>query len=241
MRLSRSIPCAAIVFSFAAGAAQAAVPLLAASNAAAFNMTLNLDGEKVALGNQIAAVGHAPPAYNSSTSLPSISKTYNSPAGASVSVSGGSIISTAKATQPSTTQIVSQGQNAIGSFRAVINTPLGALISITAGNVISRATYTLNRNDTRKAVGYADIGKVTINAPLLGINNKTFSGSPTVNQVLYQSPDKSVTVYLNRQIETMAAGKPTSITVDAIAVEFSKAVNQLSIGGDIVVGTAMAK
>ncbi|HEX4506511.1 MAG TPA: hypothetical protein VH722_12325, partial [Alphaproteobacteria bacterium] len=84
------------------------------------------------------------------------------------------------------------------------------------------------------------IGKVTINAPLLGLNNKTFSGSPTVNQVLYQSPDKSVTVYLNRQIETMAAGKPTSITVQAIAIVFNKAVNQVSLGADIVVGASMA-
>jgi hypothetical protein len=84
------------------------------------------------------------------------------------------------------------------------------------------------------------IGKVTINAPLLGLNNKSFSGLPKVNQVLYQSPDKSVTIYLNRQIETMAAGQPTSITVDAIAVVFNKAVNQASLGADIVVGTAMA-
>jgi len=114
------------------------------------------------------------------------------------------------------------------------------LISITAGNVISRATYTLSRNNARKAVGYADIGKVTINAPLLGINNKSISGSPKVNHVLYQSPDKSVTVYLNRQVQTMAAGKPTSITVHAISVEFDKGINQLSIGADIVVGNAMA-
>ncbi len=81
---------------------------------------------------------------------------------------------------------------------------------------------------------------MTINAPLLGINNKTFSGEPKINQVLYQSPDKSVTVYLNRQVETMAAGKPTSITTQAIAIVFSKAVNQASVSADIVVGSSMA-
>jgi hypothetical protein len=128
----------------------------------------------------------------------------------------------------------------MGTFNATVNTPLGALITITAANVISRSTYTLTRNNGRKAVGYADIGKVTINAPLLGINNKTFSGEPTVNQILFQSPDKSVTVYLNREVETMAAGKPTSITVDAVAIVFNKAINQASIGADIVVATSMA-
>jgi len=240
MRISPLIPCAVIAFSFAAEAAHAAVPLVAASNAAAFNMVLNLDGEKTVLGNQVGVSGHAPPSYNSKTSMPSFSKTYNSPSGASVQMSGGSITSTASSAGPSAGQIVSKGQNAIGSLKAAVGTPLGTLISITGGNIISRSTYTLSRDGTRKAVGYADIGKVTINAPLLGINNKSFSGSPKVNQVLYQSPDKSVTVYLNRQVETMAAGQPTSITVDAVAIVFNKAINQLSVGADIVVGTSMA-
>jgi len=240
-RLSSLIPCAAIAFSFVAGAAGAVtVPLTAASSASAFNMDVNLDGEKTALGNQVAAVGHAPPSYNSQNAMPSFSRGYSSPSGVSASLKGGSITSIARSAGPVSGQITSMGQSSIGTFNATVSTPHGTLISITAGNVISRATYTLSRNNARKAVGYADIGKVTINAPLLGINNKTFSGSPKVNQVLYQSPDKSVTVYLNRQVQTMAAGKPTSITVHAISVEFDKGINQLSIGADIVVGNAMA-
>jgi hypothetical protein len=241
MRALSLIPCAAIALSLAGGTAHAViVPLAGASSAAAFNMDVNLDGEKTALGNQVAAGGHAPPSYNSQNSMPSFSRNYSSPSGVSAALSGGSITSIARSAGPVSGQITSVGQSSIGTFNSTVNTPLGTLISITAGNVISRATYTLSRNNARKAVGYADIGKVTINGPLLGINNKTFSGSPKVNQVLYQSPDKSVTIYLNRQVETMAAGKPTSITVDAIAVVFNKAINQASIGADIVVGTAMA-
>src|ERR1700761_3595559 len=191
MRPFSLIPCAAIAFSIAAGTAGAVtVPLTASSSASAINLNVNLDGENTALGPQVSATGHAPPSYNSQTSMPSFSRGYNSPSGVSVSLKGGSITSTAESAAPVSGQITSVGQSSIGSFNATVNTPLGALITITAGNVISRATYTLSRNNTRKAVGYADIGKVTVNAPLLGINNKSFSGSPKVNQVLYQSPDK---------------------------------------------------
>ena len=241
MRVSLLIPCAAVAFSMAAGAAKAvSVPLLAGSNASAFNADVNLDGEKTTVGNQVAASGHAPPSYNSRNAVPSLSHTYNSPAGASVVLKTGSVISVAKSAGPVAGQVKSVAQNSIGTLNATVNTPLGALISITGGNIVSRATYMQSRDNTRKAVGYCDIGKVTINAPLLGINNKSFSGSPTVNQILFQSPDKSVTVYLNRQVETMAGGKPTSITVNAIAIVLNKAVNQLSVGADVVVGNAMA-
>ncbi len=240
-RFSSLIPCTAIAFSFVAGTAGAVtVPLVAASSASAFNMDVNLDGEKTAIGNQVPAVGHAPPSYNVQNAAPSFSRGYSSPSGVSASLKGGSITSTATSAGPAAGQITSVGTSRIGSFNATVNTPLGTLISISAGNIVSRATYTLSRNDARKAVGYADIGRVVINAPLLGLNNKTFSGSPKVNQVLYQSPDKSVTVYLNRQVQTMAAGKPTSMTVNAIAIAFDKGINQLSVGADIVVGNAMA-
>jgi len=51
-RLPSLVLCAAIAFSFVAGAAGAVtVPLTAASSASAFNMDVNLDGEKTALGN----------------------------------------------------------------------------------------------------------------------------------------------------------------------------------------------
>jgi len=38
----------------------------------------------------------------------------------------------------------------------------------------------------------------------------------------------------------MAAGEPTSITVDAIAIVVGKAINQASVGADVVVGTSFA-
>jgi hypothetical protein len=241
MRTSLLVPCVAIAFSVVASGAQAVtVPLTAASSASAFNLEVNLDGEKTGLGNQVFATGHAPPSYNSQNAMPSFSRGYNSPSGVGASIKGGSITSSAHSAGPSGGQITSYGVSTIGNFSAQVTTPLGALITISGGNIVSRATYTLSRNNTRKAIGFADIGRVVVNAPLLGINNKSFSGSPKVNQVLFQSPDKSVTVYLNRQVETMAGSKPTSITVNAIAVVFDKAINQLSLGADIVIGNAMA-
>jgi hypothetical protein len=143
------MPCAVIAFSVVAGTA-GAVPLTTASDAYAFNAVLNLDGEVIPVGKQIDASGHAPPAYNSRTAMPSFSRSYNSPSGVSVSTSGGSITSLARSAGPTAGQITSVGQNSIGTFHAEVDTPLGTLISITAGNVISRATYTLDRNNARK-------------------------------------------------------------------------------------------
>jgi hypothetical protein len=240
LRISSLIPCATIAFSVAAGAASAAVPLTAASNASAFNTVLNLDGQVVSLGRQVYAGGNAPPTYNSKNSVPSYSKNYQTPSGVGALVAGGSIISTASSAGPSGGQITSDARVTMGTFNATVTTPLGALISIHGGNIVSHSSFSKTRAGVGTPSGNANIGNVTINGPLLGINNKQFSGAPKVNQVLYQSPDKSVTVYLNRQTETMVRGKPTSITVDAIAIEFSKAVQSSAIGADIVVGESMA-
>ena len=242
MRALSLIPCAVIAFSMAVGTAAAVtVPLSAASSAAAFSMDVNLDGQKTSLGNQLPAVGSAPPSYNVKTAAPSYSKVLATPGGASVGVRAGSITSTAAAATPYPGAIQSVGQSAIGTFNTTVGVPVvGTLLSISAANVVSRAVFTKTRSGTRTAAGYANIGNVVVNAPLLGFNNKSFSGAPKVNQILYQSPDKSVTIYLNRQTRTVVAGKPTSVTVNAIAVEFSKAVQSQALGADIAIGTATA-
>ena len=238
-RMSSLIPCAAIAFSVVAGAA-GAVPLTAASDANAFNLVLNLDGTKEAVGKQVDASGAAPPSYNSKNSVPSYTKNFTTPAGAGILVSGGSITSTASSAGPSGGQIVSNAKVTMGTFNATVNTPLGALITIRGGNIVSQSKFTKTSAGKVTPVGNADIGSLVINAPLLGVNNKKFSGAPTVNQVLYQSPDKSVTIYLNRQTETKVNGTPTSLTVDAIAIVVSKAVQSVSVGANVTVASAMA-
>jgi hypothetical protein len=203
-------------------------------------MVLNLDGQVVSLGNQVYAGGNAPPSYNSKNAVPSYSKNYSTPAGAGALVAGGSITSLASSAGPSGGQITSNASVTMGTFNATVTTPLGALITIRGGNIVSHSSFTKTRAGKGTPSGNANIGSVVINAPLLGVVNKSFSGAPKVNQVLYQSPDKSVTVFLNRQKETMVGGKPTSITVQAIAIEFTKAVQTLSVGANIVVASAMA-
>ena len=239
-RLSLLISCAAIAFSVVAGTAGAAVPLTAASDASAFNMILNLDGQKEALGKQVAASGNAPPSYNAKNSAPSYSKNFTSPAGAGAQISGGSITSTASSAGPSGGQITSDAKVTMGTFNATVNTPLGALISIHGGNIVSHSSFTKTRTGKGTPSGNANIGSLVINAPLLGVNNKKFSGAPTVNQVLYQSPDKSVTIYLNKQTTTVANGNPTSLTVDAISIEVRKGVKSVAVSANVTVGSAMA-
>jgi hypothetical protein len=240
------IPAAVAAVSIFAGLAaaspsKAAVPLIAASSASALNLSLNIDGEKQTLGNQIYAAGSAPPAYNSKTSLPSYSKTYAGPAASSVWASASSVTSTASSAGPVLGSITSVGNFSAGTFGAAVNTPLGALLTVTATGVVSRSSFTRTRAGAVTAKGTANFGQVTISGPLLGIPTKSFSGAPKVTQVLFQSPDKSVTVYLNRQVTTGPASKPTSISVDALAVVVdNKSIPQNALSADIVVGATWA-
>jgi hypothetical protein len=64
----------------------------------------------------------------------------------------------------------------------------------------------------------------------LGID-KTFSGTPKPNEVLYRNSDNTIVIYLNRQVRTIVAGKPAGIAVDAVDVQvrnFSLAGNTFS-------------
>ena len=245
-RFSSLTPAAAAAFVIFAGVAvarpsQAGVPLTAASSATGFDLGLNLDGEKQNTGDQLHAAGSAPPSYKSTASMPSFSKNYAGPAGSSASVSAGSVTSSASSAGPVSGSITSVGLFKAGTFNAGINTPLGALLTISASNVVSRSAFTKTRAGAVTPSGSASFGKVTISGPLLGIPTKSFSGPAKVNQVLFQSPDKSVTVYLNHQVTTGPVAKPTSISVDALAIVVAnKTVPGNAVSADIVMGATMA-
>jgi hypothetical protein len=246
LRFSSLTPAAAAAVAIFAGVAvappsKAAVPLTAASSATGFDLALNLDGVKQNTGNQLHAAGSAPPSYNNTTTMPSFSKGFAGPAGSSASVSAGSVSSSASSAGPVSGSITAIGLFKAGTFNAGINTPLGALLSISASNVVSRSTFTKTRTGAVKPVGAASFGKVTISGPLLGIPTKSFSGPAKVNQVLFQSPDKSVTVYLNRQVTTGPVAKPTSISVDALAIVVdNKTIPMNAVSAEVVMGATMA-
>jgi hypothetical protein len=246
LRFSSLTPAAAAAFAIFAGVAvappsTAAVPLTAASSATGFDLLLNLDGEKQSTGNQLHAAGSAPPSYNVTTTMPSFSKGFPGPAGSSSSVSAGSVSSSARSEGPASGSVTGIGVFRAGTFNAGINTPLGALLTITASNVVSRSAFTKRSSGAVAAAGLASFGKVTISGPLLGIPTRSFSGPAKVNQVLFQSPDKSVTVYLNRQVMTGPAAKPTSISVDALAIVIAnKTIPGNAVSADIVMGATMA-
>jgi hypothetical protein len=246
MRFSSLTPAAAAAFVIFAGVAvappsKAAVPLVAASSATGFDLALNLDGEKQNTGNQLHAAGSAPPSYNVTTTMPSFSKGIPGPAGSSSSVSAGSVSVSASSAGPVSGSITAIGLFKAGTFSAGINTPLGALLTISASNVVSRSAFTKTRTGAVKPTGSASFGKVTISGPLLGIPTKSFSGPAKVNQVLFQSPDKSVTVYLNRQVTTGPVAKPTSISVDAVAIVVdNKTIPMNAVTAQVVMGATMA-
>jgi hypothetical protein len=83
----------------------------------------------------------------------------------------------------------------------------------------------------RTVKGGASLLSVKIDAPALGIN-KTFSGSPKPNHVLYHNGDNSIVIYLNRQITTKLNNKVTALAVDAVDVQ----VNNYKFAGNTVSG-----
>jgi hypothetical protein len=221
--------------------AQAATVVTASSSAALANVSLNLDGVKLSLGDLVGAQGTAKPLYYNRTTLPAFAKTIGNPLTGSVSVGAGGVVSSAGCTQPVTGRFVAGGTSVTGAVNLSVTTPLGTLLTIGLDGLESHSAFTRYSSGAGVPSGFANITRLRVGLPLLGIPAKSFSGTAKPNQILFQTPDKQVTIYLNRQTITMAAGKPTSITTDAVAVEIgNKTVGALSLSGDIVVGTAMA-
>jgi hypothetical protein len=241
-RFTKLLPAAfAVALGVGSISAAEAAPLTAASSASVANIALNVDGLNLDLGNLVGASGSGSSAYLKQTALPGFSKTLGVPAAASLMLTTGGVVSRAGATVPNAGRLMSGATSSVGTLSLDIKTALGSLLSIHVGAIASHAGFTRTTAGLAVPGGSTDITKLVISGALLGIPEKTFTGSPKPNQILFQTPDKLVTIYLNRQTITSAAGKPTSITTDAIAVEIGgEAVGQLALSGDVAIGTSMA-
>jgi len=239
---------AAVALSAFSGAAMAEVSpfttttLSAASNAASFDATFTIDGNKTSLTNQVFASGKAPPAYSKTTTVPSYSKkeTFSL---LTLNANAQTLISTAKAISTAGGGLTSSSGGSIAGLSAVFSSPLGNALSISGTNIASTASFAATKTAAPVIKATTTIGALTIDASGLGLKNKlTFAGTPKPNQILYESADKkTIVITLNKQTVTKAAGKATSVTVDAVAIHIDNyTVAGHTISGDLELDPAMA-
>jgi hypothetical protein len=228
---------AAAILSAVAGPALAdpvpsAVPALTASSSAAIlHLQFVVNGKKTDSGNEVPAFGSAPPAYDKKTIRSTYAKTTQILGGLTFNRSATSIQSIATGRAAAATGIAAAASATVGSFHGTLSSPLGKLMTVTTGKITSQASFTQTKAGVRTVKGGASLLSVKIDAPALGIN-KTFSGSPKPNHVLYHNGDNSIVIYLNRQITTKLNNKVTALAVDAVDVQ----INNYKFAGNTVSG-----
>ncbi len=220
--------------------ASSATALTASSSAAIVRLQFVVNGQKSDSGNEVAAFGTAPPAYDKKTIRATYAKTTQILGGLTFkrSATGVQTVATGHA---DTTGIAATASATVGSFQGTLTSPLGTLVTVTTGKVTSRSSFTQTMAGVRTVKGGASLLSLKIDAPALGIN-KTFSGTPKPNQVLYRNSDNSIVIYLNRQITTKVNNQVAALVVDAVDVQirnYKLAGNTIS--GNITVGPTIAR
>jgi hypothetical protein len=229
---------AAALFSAVAGpalanAAPSVTPTLTASSSAAIlNFQFVVNGKKTDSGNELPASGSAPPTYDQKTIRSTYTKSTQILGGLTFDRSATSIQSIASGRAAAATGTDATGSATVGSFHGTLKSPLGTLMTVTTGKITSRASFLQTKTGIRSVKGSTSLAGVKIDAPALGIN-KTYSGTPKPNQVLYHNGDNSIVIYLNRQVTTTLDDKVTAIGVDAVDV----LIKNYKIAGSTVSGT----
>lgn len=205
--------------------------LTASSSAAILNFQFVVNGKKTSSGNEVVASGSAPPTYDQKTIRSTYTKSTQILGGLTFDRSATSIVSVASG-RAAATGTDATGSATVGSFHGTLKSPLGTLMTVTTGKITSKASFTQTKAGVRTVKGSTGPFSVKIDAPALGIN-KTYTGTPKPNQVLYHNSDNSIVIYLDRQVTTTLDGKVTAIGVDAVDV----LIKNYKIAGSTVSGT----
>jgi hypothetical protein len=202
----------------------------ASSSAAILHLHFVVNGKKTDSGLEVPASGSAPPAYDKKAIKSSYAKSTQILGGLTFNRSATGIQSIATG-HAAATGIAAAASATVNAFHGTLESPLGTLMTVTTGKITSQASFTQTKAGVRTVKGGASLLSVKIDAPALGIN-KTFSGSPKPNHVLYHNGDNSIVIYLNRQITTKLNNKVTALAVDAVDVQ----INNYKFAGNTVSG-----
>ena len=213
--------------------------LSAESSASAVSAAFTVNGKSGKLAPQLPASGTGSTAYSKTVTKPSLSanQTFDI---LTLAAKLNSIKDTASSLGPRSGTIVSSSSAKIGSLSGTIGSPIGTALTASSSELVSSAKL-VKATAKNTATGAATITNLSISSAFFGIN-KTYTGTPTPNTILYQSSDKKVTVYLNRQVTKSTSGKVTSVAVSAVnlhVVNFS--YSGQTVSGDLYLATSGAK
>lgn len=215
-----------------------AATLTAGSSASAVSASFVVNGKTGKLAPQLVASGSGSTAYNSTVSKPSLkaSQTFDI---LTLSATVNNIKDSASSAGAKAGTIASVSGAQIGSFSGTIGSPLGNALTASASKLVSSAGLTKTAA-TNTATGAATLTNLSIVSSFFGIN-KSYTGSPKPNTILYQSNDKTVTIYLNRQVKKSAGGKVASIAVSAVNLHIVNFQNSgQTISGDLYLASSNA-
>jgi hypothetical protein len=219
---------------------QAGTAASAASNAAAVYLHFVFNGQVSNPGSELLVSGRAPPNYAKKVVRATYARTTNLIGGIVWKRSATSVESLVNG-KVAATGTSSLAEASVGSFSGKLSSVFGTFITVTTGPISTQTTFNRTKAGVVTAKGEVSMTRFRISAPSLGIN-KTFTGKPPANYVLYRSGDNSIIVWLNHQIVTKVNGKPTSITVRAVDARISnlKLVGN-TISGSIIVQPTYAR
>ncbi len=216
--------------------ASAAATLTAGSSASAASASFVVNGKAGKLAPQAVASGKAPPNYNKVVSVPTLQKSQTFDI-LTLSATANNVKDAASSTSQ-TGAITSVSSASIDSLSGMITTPLGTALTMSGKKLVSSASLAKATKNTPAAT--VSLGSLTISSSAFGIN-KSYTGKPKPNFILYQNSDKSVTVYLNRQIKKTTSGNVTSISVSAVDLHVKNySYAGQTVSGDLYVATSNA-
>jgi hypothetical protein len=215
-----------------------AAGLTGGSSSSAASATFIVNGSSGTLAPQLVASGTAPPAYskmvtkatataNQTFSLLTLAATLHN------------IKDTASSTGLKSGTLVTASTASLGVPMGTIKSPLGTALTATATKLTSTATMkkTAAKNSP---TGSATITGLKIVSSIFGID-ATYTGSPKPNTILFQSKDKTVTVYLNREVTKSSGGKVKSLGVSAVNLHVANFTYQgQTVSGDLFLATSSA-
>lgn len=237
MQIRSTLGAACLALATLGSLAAPAATVTAGSSASAVSASLLVNSKSGSLAPQVVASGSAPPAYTKTTKAASLSKSQTVDI-LTLSGTGNNIKDTVTGTTSGT--VTSKATSSVGSFTAKVDSPIGNALTASATNLVTTASMAKTASGNTPA-GSVSIGSLSINAPLFGITNKTYTGKPKPNTILYQNNDKTVTLYLNRQIKTTSGGKVVKISVSAINLHIVKlSASGQTISGDVFLATGNA-
>ena len=202
---------------FAVSPVSAAVTTISSSSTV-LNVSLTIPGViSVTIGPLLPAARSAPPPYNVTNSLPSLSLPL-------LGLTTGSLTDTASSSFPPTET------GTATSTADDFSLDLRSIFDLSATTISSTSSV----NGTPSATGSTTIADLSLTVAGQTI---TFSGTPSANDVILSLP--GLTVTLNQQIPD--TNETAGITTNAIAIDFTNfAIGPNHVNGAVDIGQSMA-